>query len=69
MENLSNTQTKNQNENEKITWEEKKKTYFRDYYRKKHSGKTMVCSCGKHIATGSYKKHLKSNYHLKHSPQ
>ena len=50
---------------EKITWEEKKKTYFRDYYRKKHVGKTMICACGKHIATGSYRKHLQSKYHIR----
>ena len=61
---MENTQV----EEKKITWKEKKKTYFRDYYRKQHAGKTMVCACGKHIATGSYRKHLKSKYHLKYVP-
>lgn len=62
MESIQNLEPEN---TEKPKWEERKKTYFRDYYRKKHVGKTMVCACGKHIATGSYKKHLKSQYHLR----
>jgi|TARA_R100000388_G_scaffold89849_1_gene70846 hypothetical protein len=60
----SSTEIKTEPE-EKILWKEKKKTYFRDWYRKKHVGKTMICACGKHIATGSLRNHLKSKYHLR----
>ena len=64
-ESIVNTENTNDGETkqQKTPWEETKKTYFRDYYRKKYVGKTMVCECGKHIALGSYKKHLKSKYH------
>lgn len=65
-ESIVNTENTNDVEKEqKMSWEERKVTYFRDYYRKKYVGKTMVCACGKHIALGSYKKHLKSKYHIR----
>ena len=53
---------------EKPVRTEEQKKYFREYYRNRYVGKTTVCSCGKHLALGSLKKHLKSKYHLKYAP-
>ncbi len=55
-------------------WKDKDflKRYMRDYYEQHYPQQkdiyqsTVVCDCGKSVNLSSYKRHLKTSYHLKH---